>query len=246
MSRRRILLGFVVILLGGVAIIWWTQFRTDPVSEATLPVLTSAVLPSSSGAVTTTGGAAPASTLVAPGTTSADGAWSVVADADTFVGYRIDEQFAAGAVNKTAVGRTPSVNGSISVTGSKATTAVFEADMTVLKSDDGRRDSALRSRGIQSSTFPKATFSLTQPIDFGTLPKIGTEIATKAVGTLTLHGVGKEISLGLTARWSGDRIDIVGKAPISLADFGIEAPTVTGMLTVQDHGSIEVQLHLAR
>lgn len=246
MSRRRVLLGLVVVVLAVGAAIWWTQFRTDPVSEASLPVLTTVALPSSSGVVTTTGSAAPGSTVLAPGTTSADGSWSVVADADTFVGYRIDEQFAAGAVNKTAVGRTPSVTGSISVAGSKATTATFEADMTVLKSDDGRRDSALRSRAIQSSTFPKSTFALTQPIDFGALPKIGAEIATKAVGTLTLHGVAKEISLDLTARWSGDRIDIVGKAPISLTDFGIEPPTVTGMLTVQDHGTLEVQLHLAR
>lgn len=246
MSRRRLLIGFIVVLLGVGAAIWWTQFRTDPVSEASLPVLTTVVLPSSSGAVATSGGAPAGSTVVAAGTTSAEGSWNVVADADTFVGYRIDEQFAAGAVNKTAVGRTPSVTGSVSVAGSKAVTAAFEADMTVLKSDDARRDSALRSRAIQSSTFPKSTFALTQPIDFGALPKIATEISTKAVGTLTLHGVAKEIALDLTARWAGDRIDIVGKAPISLVDFGIEPPTITGILTVQDHGTLEVQLHLAR
>jgi polyisoprenoid-binding protein YceI len=184
--------------------------------------------------------------VLTTGATSANGGWNVDADADTFVGYRIEEQFAAGAVNKTAVGRTPGVTGKVTVDGAKIPAATFEADMTLLKSDDSRRDSALKSKAIESANFPKATFVLGQPIDLGGLPKIGSEVALKASGALTLHGVTKEITLDLTARWAGDRIDIAGKAAIALSDFGIEPPTITGMLTVQDKGTLELQLHLVR
>jgi polyisoprenoid-binding protein YceI len=243
---RRVVLAVLIplVIIGGV-LTWWFFLRSDNVKEAALPALTTVAQPSSSGATTPAAGAT-GSTIVAAGSTSADGTWKVATGSDTFVGYRVDEVFAAGAVNKTAVGRTPGVTGSVVVAGTKISEATFEADMTGLKSDEARRDSQIKVKGIESAKFPKATFVLSSPIDLGGPPKIGAELPVKATGKLTLHGVTKEITLDLKARWSGDRIDVAGKTDILMADYAIEPPSIPAIVTVENKGILELQLALSR
>jgi polyisoprenoid-binding protein YceI len=242
---RRVVLAILIPLVIIVGVLAWFFLRSDNVKEAALPALTTVAQPGSSGATSAAAGAT-GSPVVAPGGTSADGAWKVATGADTFVGYRVDEVFAAGAVNKTAVGRTPGVTGSIVVAGATISEATFEADMTALKSDETRRDSQIKVRGIESTKFPKANFVLSAPIDLGGAPKIGAELPVKATGKLTLHGVTKEITLDLKARWSGDRIDVAGKTDILMADYAIEPPTIPAIVTVENKGVLELQLSLTR
>jgi polyisoprenoid-binding protein YceI len=247
-GMRRVVLVILipVLLIGGI--LAWYLLRADTANEAALPKLapiTTLVQPSSSGATTPAVGAS-GSTIVAAGSTSADGTWNVAPGADTFVGYRVDEVFAAGAVNKTAVGRTPGVTGKVVVAGATISEASFEADMTGLKSDEARRDSQIKVKGIESTKFPKATFVLTSPIDLGGPPKIGAELPVKANGKLTLHGVTKVITLDLKARWSGDRVDVAGKTEILMADYAIEPPSIPAIVTVENKGILELQLAFTR
>lgn len=242
---RRVALAVLIPLVLISGALAWLFLRSDNVQEAALRALTTVVQPGSSGATSPAAGAT-GSTIIAPGGTSADGAWNVAAGADTFVGYRVDEVFAAGAVNKTAVGRTPGVTGKVVVAGTTISEASFEADMTGLKSDEARRDSQIKVRGIESTKFPKATFVLSSPIDLGGAPKIGAELPVKASGKLTLHGVTKEVTLDLKARWSGDRIDVAGKTDILMANYAIEPPTIPAIVTVENKGVLELQLTLTR
>jgi hypothetical protein len=45
---------------------------------------------------------------------------------------------------------------------------------------------------------------------------------------------------------AGGRIELVGSAPIRFADFAIQAPSVAGLVTVRDHGTLEFRLVLSR
>ena len=81
-----------------------------------------------------------------------DGTWNVdtsigsFADSTaSFVGYRVQEQLASIGAN-TAVGRTPNVTGSLTVSGTKVTAVSITADLTALQSDDQRRDGQLVRR----------------------------------------------------------------------------------------------------
>ena len=58
-------------------------------------------------------------------------------------------------------------------------------------------------------------------------------------GDLTVHGTTKQVTVDLTARSRGDIFSINGEVPIVMADYGIEPPSVPGMLDVDDHGSLE-------
>jgi hypothetical protein len=51
--------------------------------------------------------------------------------------------------------------------------------------------------------------------------------------------------LTLDANWDGKTIEVAGTAPITLADFSIERPE-TPIVSVDDHGSLEVHLFFAR
>ncbi len=154
---------------------------------------------------------------------------------ENFVGYRVREEFASFGV-KDAVGRTGDVEGRAAIT-DVISSAEFEADLTTLASDDGRRDNALRDRAIETARFPTARFRLTAPAALG---------RATAEGDLTLHGETRPIRVKVSAqRLGGDTIELVGEAPIAFADFEIEPPSVAGVVTVEDEGTLEFLLLLA-
>jgi polyisoprenoid-binding protein YceI len=167
------------------------------------------------------------------------GRWHPVAPAGSFVGYRVDERYLGVGV-RTAVGRTSAVTGSVTVDGDRVEGADLSADMTTVHSDQARRDDALRSRAIETDRYPSARFTLAGPVALGARPR-------PAKGTLTLHGRRAAIAVAVRGqRLSGDRLELVGTAPIRFASFAIEPPSVAGLVTVSDHGLLEFRLVLAR
>jgi polyisoprenoid-binding protein YceI len=167
------------------------------------------------------------------------GRWHPVAPAGSFVGYRVDERYLGVGV-RTAVGRTSAVTGSVSVDDDRVEGADLRADMTTVHSDQARRDDALRSRAIETDRYPSARFTLAGPVALGARPR-------QAKGTLTLHGRRAAIDVSVRGqRLSGDRLELVGSAPIRFATFAIEPPSVAGLVTVSDHGLLEFRLVLAR
>ena len=174
-----------------------------------------------------------------PTATPAAGAtsWQVAAGEETFVGYRVREEFASIGVAD-AVGRTGEVTGTAEIDGDQLTAAALETDMTTLRSDESRRDDALRSRGIETDRFPTSEFELTEPVDL-------TRRSQRVRGELTLHGETQPIAVRVGAqRLGGDTIELVGQAPIAFADFQIEPPSVAGVVTVEDEGTLEFKIRL--
>ena len=73
----------------------------------------------------------------------------------SFVGYRVDETLIGIGLN-TAVGRTGEVKGSARIEGGRIVDARFETDTRTLRSDEARRDDALRRRGLETDRYPVA------------------------------------------------------------------------------------------
>ena len=179
---------------------------------------------------------------------SLDGSWKVVDNIGsvddataTFAGYRVQEQL-AGVGGHTAVGRTPNVTGSMTLKGSVVSDVQITVDMTTIKSDDKFRDDELKTKGIETSTFPTATFKTTGPIDLGSLPSEGQTVTVNAGGELTLHGVTRPITMSLQARRVGGIIAVTGSTPINFADWSIQRPISFAVVSVDDHGTMEVHL----
>jgi polyisoprenoid-binding protein YceI len=181
-----------------------------------------------------------------------DGTWTIdtsigsFADfSSSFVGYRVEETLANVGAN-TAVGRTPEVSGALVLAGSTITSVDVTADLTGLRSDDDRRDGQLQRQSIQTSQFPTATFRLTTPIELGSVPADGATITVTATGELTLHGVTRSVEIPLQARLSGDVVTVAGSLEILFADYDIERPSSFVVLSIEDHGTMELQLHFRR
>ncbi len=191
--------------------------------------------------------AASISGLAVPAT--ADGTWTVdtsigsLADGSgSFVGYRVQEQLASIGGNS-AVGRTSDVPGSLTLQGTTITAVEVTAHLSTLTSDDDRRDGQLKRQALETAKFPDATFTLTRPIELGSLPADGATLSATATGKLTLHGVTKEVSIGLKGTRRGGLMTVTGSMTIAFADFNIEPPSSFAVLSVDDHGVMELQLH---
>jgi polyisoprenoid-binding protein YceI len=174
----------------------------------------------------------------APG--SLDGTWTVQ-PASSFVGYRVREKFADLPAPTDAVGRTSAVTGSLTVDGLRVSAVDVKADLRQLQSDKEMRDERIRTDGLQSDEFPIAEFKLTDPIVFPSKPSAGTRVTKQAKGTLTLHGVTRNVTIPIQAQWSGNRIEVAGSLPILFSDYDIATPT-TFLATVEDHGTMEFHL----
>src|SRR4051794_7598486 len=83
--------------------------------------------------------------------------------AGSFVGYRVRETVAGVGLN-VAVGRTGEVSGSARFAGGRIVDARFEADTRTLRSDEARRDAALRTRGLETDRYQVSGFVLGPPV----------------------------------------------------------------------------------
>ena len=163
----------------------------------------------------------------------------------SWVGYRVDETLAGNRAN-TAVGRTPDVTGSLVLGGTSITSVEVTANLTTLKSDDDRRDGQLGRQSIETDRFPEATFRLTTPVDLGRLPADGETVSATATGELTLHGVTRTVDVPIQARLSGDVVTVAGSIEIRFEDYAIDQPSSFLVLSIEDHGTMELQLHFRR
>ena len=150
-----------------------------------------------------------------------------------------------GIGSTTAVGRTPAVSGTMTIDGTKLTATNITADMTQLTTNNSRRDGPAR-QALGTSQFPSATFVLTSPIDLGDAASTGAKTQVTATGDLTVHGVTKSVEIPLEAQLTGDTVVVVGSLPVTFSDFGITAPTAPIVLSVDDHGTMELQLFFTR
>ena len=172
------------------------------------------------------------------------GEFSFEGSTSSFVGFRIDEELASiGAT--TAVGRTPAVEGSLLLAGTAVSALVVEADLSQIVTNASRRDRAVQS-SLDTGSFPTATFTLTDPIDIGAIPAEGEPVPIVALGELEIKGVTRTIDVPLETQLVGDLIVVVGGVDITFADWGVEMPTSRGVVSVEDHGILEIQLFFSR
>lgn len=244
----------LAIVAAGAFGLWYIFLRPSgpaAVGDAALVVPSKTAATSSAGA-SSAATSSSASSSSDPLSGGIDGTWNVDTSigsfsdfSDSFVGYRVQEQLASIGGN-TAVGRTPAVSGSLTIAGTKVTATTIQADLTGLQSDDNRRDGQLSHQGLETSTFPTATFTLTSPIDLGSVPADGTEVSVTATGTLTLHGQTKDVKIPLKAKLSGNTIVVTGSLEIAFADYGITKPNSFAVLSIADTGTLELQLFFTK
>jgi polyisoprenoid-binding protein YceI len=204
----------------------------------------SALTLSPTGSATSSGNSTPTATAAASGTVSdsVGGTWTV--GSGSVVGYRVNEVLLGQ--NATAVGRTTSVTGHLTIAGTTATAATFSVPMATVHSDKSQRDGQFDGRIMNVSQYPTGTFALTSPIDLAPLPAAGAVKSYTAHGKLTLHGTTRAVTFTLTAEREGTQLKVAGDIPVLFSDYNIQNPSFAGFVTTQDHGLLEFLLVLTK
>ncbi|MFN2503632.1 MAG: YceI family protein [Acidimicrobiales bacterium] len=226
----RVLIGVAVVVIVGFAAAYFLLFGDD-----SPPPLTLGAAPS------TVAGEAAATTDVA-------GVWTVASGSEA--GYRVREQLVGLSAPGDAVGRTPAVSGQVQVSqagdGIVASDARFEVDLRELKSDKDRRDTFIKTQGLESNQFPMATFVATEPVRLSDEPPVGQVVKVTSVGDLTLHGVTKRVSIPIDARLAGNQIELVGSLKFPMSDFDIEPPRAASVVSIESDATLEFRLLLQK
>jgi polyisoprenoid-binding protein YceI len=157
-------------------------------------------------------------------------------------GYRVDEVLVGQ--HATAVGRTSKIWGSVTISGGTVTAGTFSVDMASVVSDQSQRNAQFDGRIMNVATYPTSTLKLTTPIALGTVAPEGSKKVYQASGVLTMHGVTKTVHFSLTAERTTGGVYVLADLPITFAELNISNPSVGGLVTTADSGTLEVLLDL--
>ena len=111
---------------------------------------------------------------------------------------------------------------------------VVSADISQFKSDNQRRDNAIRERFLQSSQYPIVEFS---PQDIQGLPETyeqGQEITFQVSGDLTIRDVTKPVTFDVKMVGNGDTITGEATTTILMSDYGFGPISIAGILNTED------------
>jgi polyisoprenoid-binding protein YceI len=243
-------IGLVAVLFGGILL--YAYVLNDSPDELDAGDLSAALVatvpetvPATNAEPVTEPSAAPVETdpasTEAPPAGDVDGDW-VPTVASEF-GYRVEEVLAG--VNTTAVGRSNEISGLLTIAGTTATAIDVEVQIDSIKSDSALRDGKFAGDIMNSDEFPTATFSLTEPIEFGSIPTGAEQVVASATGELTLRGVTNPVTFEVTAQSTDGRIGVLGSIPVLFADYGIDNPSF-GQVRTEDNGLVEFVLVFER
>lgn len=256
MTRRRLLIGggaaaAIVALL--IFLLWWFLLRDDAPPAVTLPAAVSSIEDDATATAEATASpddaatASPAPATASPdaGAAALDGVWTLSDQGESFAGYRVEEELATIGY-KEAVGRTSGIEASVTIAGGELAAATITVDLRGLRSDDSRRDGALRRQALETDDFPTATFALEGPLAIPSGLAAGEAIAMSADGSFTLHGVTRAVAIPIEAGLADGLLVVVGSLPILFADYDIDQPRSPILVSIEDNGVMEFQLVLAR
>jgi len=194
-------------------------------------------------ALTSPAAAAPVSASTAFG-----GRWTIATG--SVAGYRVREKLGFLPAESDAVGRTSAIAGAATVTQTGHAVTVKAASFTVnvsdLKSNESMRDEHIRTIGLQSATYPTATFVLSKPLTLPPAALHGTVVHTSVTGVFNIHGTSKRETLPLEMRLANSAIEAVGSLTFPWGEFNMTAPSVGGFVSVTNQATMEFDIRLQR
>ena len=161
----------------------------------------------------------------------------VVAPAGNEARYFAREQLAGVSFPNDAIGVTKGVSGALVIDDAgKIVPAESKivVDVTQLKSDRDRRDGYVQRRTLETEKYPTVTLvpkevtGLTTP-----LPDSG-RASFELLGDLTVKGVTRPTTWQVNARFRGDTVSGTASTSFTFADFEMDKPKVSVVLSVQD------------
>jgi len=196
------------------------------------------------GSSTSQPAAAPTAAPAAPapsGAASGTRTFTIVPE-QTEASYQVQEQFLSRDLPSQAIGKTNAVTGELqfSLDGKPSGKVTnITVDLSKLTSDERRRDNRIRQQWLESNKYPNAVFTSTDAQGLPESYTEGQDVNFKLTGDMTIHDVTKPVTFDVTGKLVGDTITGSAMTQILMKDFGIDPPSIAGMLTVKDGVTIK-------
>ncbi|MBM3329378.1 MAG: YceI family protein [Calditrichaeota bacterium] len=154
--------------------------------------------------------------------------------------------FTSRAPLETIVGKTAQISGSLRFDPADLTaeaSAVLIVQMATLNTDNRVRDGHMRDNHLHTDIHPISRFTLTRliPSEIKAMPS-GATILMKAEGEFLCHGVSRQITPDIKAKWDevSGRLDVTATFKVTLADYGIPRPQFL-VMKLEETQDIEVK-----
>jgi polyisoprenoid-binding protein YceI len=165
------------------------------------------------------------------------------------VAYRVGETALSQNRFHVAVGVTTAIQGEITldpVHPRAARIGTVTVDVSQLRSDSARRDSAIRARWLESAKYPTAAFTPTAVVGLPDAYAGGQAVPILITGLLTVRTVIHPVTFTGTAAVEGSILTSVLHTSLRMTDFGIEPPSLLGIFKVEDDVMVELRVTARR
>lgn len=157
---------------------------------------------------------------------------------DSAVTYQVGEVF-LNQNNRfnTAIGVTKGISGKVIIDRANPQNSSIDPisiDISQFTSDSSRRDNAIRSRFLESSKYPQATFVATQIEGLPSTVQDGETYPLKISGDLTIREVTKPVTFDANVRLDQDRLSGQAGTTLLMSDFGFGPISIAGILNTED------------
>lgn len=240
-------------------------------SVNTVPATTAATQATTSAATTaaaqTTASTAPTTTTAATATTPAtttaattaaqSAATPATAQTSSAQVYRIDAAQSQASyevrevfINEnnrlfTAVGKTSAVAGDIlfdRTNPSASRIGEIVVDISQLRSDDTRRDNAIRRQWLESARYPKATFKNATISGLPATINSNEDFSFKITGDMTVRTATRSVTWEAKARLEGNTLKIEATTNLKMSEFGVQPPDIAGFIKSEDNLVLKLSL----
>ncbi len=151
--------------------------------------------------------------------------------------YRVGEVFLENNRFNTAVGTTSAVSGEIRVdreTLSNSRMGEIVIDISQLRSDQQRRDDAIRRNWLESKKYPLARFKNAKLSGLPASVTEGKPFTFEATGGMTIRQATRKVTWNVTATLDGDTLRGRATTKLPMSRFGIEPPNIAGFVKAED------------
>jgi polyisoprenoid-binding protein YceI len=222
-------IALVVAAAGGAA--WWFFIREEAKLATSAPTIPAGLPTTSATPAASTGGVL---------------TFKIISD-QSEAAYFADEKLASLPLPSTAKGSTNAITGEFHLTPDglgldPSTPSTFTVDLTTLKSDKDMRDRRVQNQGLETGTYPTATFTATRVTGYDPSLAADAEQSLQLTGTMDLHGVQKELTWDVKARRQGNVMTALATVTFKFADFNIPVLNIAGFVSVQDSVTLQVQI----
>lgn len=157
--------------------------------------------------------------------------------------YHVGETFFRDNQFVVAVGVTHGIQGDVFVDRAhpdQSRIGPITVNVNQLTSDSRRRDSAIRTRWLESDRYPTAVFTATAIEGLPKTYTAGQTLHVRITGNLTVHNVTKPTVFTGTVTLAGDTLTGSMETTVLMRDFGFDPPRIM-MLATEDKATLDFQ-----